>query len=159
MTLSEAIDAATTLIGHYPHSQNVGDSYIGALAATFGAYPKSIVAQCVAPARGVAAECKFLPTLADVVAWCEKRTDGLRIQVERDVRIERQLADREQFIREQSDRAHKLDYTELKAKFGDWHDGWRPLGERAQIAAQQARDALSAEIGAAAFDALPDGPR
>ena len=156
LTLSEAIDAATTIIGHYPHSQNVGDSYIGALAANLGRFPKSIALQCTDAAEGVAKECKFLPTVADVVTWCDKRTGPLRVQVDRAERVVKQLADRAEFEHEQTTvRARHMTVLELKERYGDWHARWHPLGQRARELADAGRAALVEQIGEDAFDALP----
>lgn len=81
------------------------------------------------------------------------------MHAQRESRIEKQLADREVFIREQTfDRQQKLSYDELKEKFGDWKDGWRLPGTKAMEERAKARDVLISEIGQDAFHALPDAP-
>src|SRR5580704_1453201 len=76
MSLSEAIDAAGLIIGAFPNGgANAGDSYIGALAATLGSYPRSVAKRCADHVHGVSRDCKFLPTVADIVAWCERHTE------------------------------------------------------------------------------------
>lgn len=122
MTLSEAIEAATKIIGCYPNGgANAGDSYIGALAQILGSYPKSVAIACGNGLTGIVRDCKFLPTVADIVAWCERKTEPLRVQHDRERRIESQLAERDAV---QEPQIGRLSYDELKAKYGDGKDGW-----------------------------------
>lgn len=125
MSLSEAIEAAGNIIRCYPHGgANAGDGYIGAIAATLGTYPKQVAAECANAPRGIVAECKFMPTVADIVGWCERYTEPLRRQFDRDLRIGQQLRDRKAFIDEQSrERERRLTIEELKEKYGDWTKG------------------------------------
>lgn len=96
MTLSDAIDAATEIIGRYPNGgANAGKSYIGALAATLASYPLSVAAAC-SGLTGVSAECKFLPTVADIIAWCERETQPLYRQADREYRLKEQFELRDQ---------------------------------------------------------------
>lgn len=95
MTLSDTIRAANAIVQCYPNGgQAAGKGYIGALAATLGSYPKQIADRC-ASRKGIIVECKFLPTVADIVAWCERATAPLYAQSAREGRIELQLIDRE----------------------------------------------------------------
>lgn len=95
MTLTEAIEAATAIVGCYPNGgRDAGDSYIGALAGILGKYPRSVALKCADPFYGVTLECKFLPTVADVVNWCEHRAAPLYRDYEREKRIAQQLAER-----------------------------------------------------------------
>lgn len=96
MLLSEAIDAVRKLIRAYPNGgANAGDGYIGTLAAVLGEYPRQVAMRCADPIRGVSRETKFLPTVADLVAWCERETAPLRQQVSREDRVEQQLLARD----------------------------------------------------------------
>ena len=156
LTLSDAIQAATEIVDRYPNGgKNCGKSYIGALAATLADYPMQVAVKC-AGLKGVTAECQFLPTVADVVAWCEKRTEPLRQQHERDRRVEQQFKDRAQFQNEQGDRNRRLSIDELKEKYGDWRDNWRSPGLKAQEIYDKARADLVSQIGEDEFDALPE---
>ncbi len=95
MMLSEAIDAAGAMIQGYPNGgANAGKSYIGIIAALLCSYPRGIAIACADPLRGVARETRFLPTVADIVAWCEPRVAALHTSVARDERIEQQLRER-----------------------------------------------------------------
>lgn len=96
MTMPEAIEAVGRMIAAYPNGGgNAGKSYIGTIAAMLTQYPKSIAVQCANPLSGVARETRFLPTVADVVAWCEPRADAVRQRVDRELRIARQLEERD----------------------------------------------------------------
>lgn len=96
MTLSEAIEAVTEMIGRYANGgAQAGDSYIGALAATLCSYPRQVAMRC-ASRTGVTAQCKFLPTDADVIAWCERDTAPLYRDAEREYRLKEQFELREQ---------------------------------------------------------------
>ena len=97
MTISEAIEAANKIIRAFPNGGNgAGQGYIGALAATLGSYPKSVALRCADPVRGVTRDCRFLPTVADIVGWCERETAPLYRQAASAVRIAEQLELREQ---------------------------------------------------------------
>lgn len=98
MTPSEGIEAATRVLGCYPKrlTDGTGDGYLGALAAVLCSYPKQVAQRCSDPILGITRECKFLPTVADIVAWCERNTAPLWNSADREARIERQLADRAQ---------------------------------------------------------------
>jgi hypothetical protein len=98
MIPSEAIEAVTRIIKRYPSSMmaNVGDGYIGAIAETLASYPKQVALAC-ADRRGITSGCKFPPSDAEIIAWCEKHIEPLRLQVERERRITEQLAERKRF--------------------------------------------------------------
>lgn len=128
MILSEAIEAATAIISGYPNGgANAGDSYIGALASTLMGYPRQVAMRCAdyprrmgERLRGVASACKFLPTPADVIAWCEREVEPLYERSAREERVTQQLADRQEYERREQDRSQRLSVDELKAKYGDW---------------------------------------
>jgi hypothetical protein len=158
MALSEAIEAASRIVEAYPNGgKDAGKSYLGALAAILGAYPKQVATECSDPATGIVCECRFLPTVADIVAWCEARTKPLQRQVSRDSRLKEQFELREEFEREQTaQRPARLTLDELKEKYGDWYDNWRVPGTKAAQLCERARADLIGQIGQAAFNALPD---
>jgi hypothetical protein len=95
MSLSEAIEAAERIINRYPNGGgNAGDGYIGALTEILRAYPKQTAVHC-AEVRGITAQCRFLPTIADMVAWLDDMSKSLYRQTDRERRVEQQMADRE----------------------------------------------------------------
>lgn len=100
--MPEAIEAVGRMIAGYAHGGNAGKSYIGTVAALLCDYPKSVALECANPIRGVARETKFLPTVADVVAWCEPRIKVMRGVREYDLLCAAQLRERAQVERERS---------------------------------------------------------
>jgi hypothetical protein len=86
--MSEAVTIVSKMVGRYPNGgAQAGRGYIGGLASVLVNYPAVIARKSHDPFYGVPRECKFLPTPADVIAWCERETAALRRPVE--------LADRE----------------------------------------------------------------
>lgn len=95
LLLSEAIEAVQTLVEAYPNGgANGGDGYIGSLASVLCQYPRLVSVRCADPLRGVSRETKFLPTVADLVVFCERETAPLRRDCAREDRISAQLAAR-----------------------------------------------------------------
>lgn len=123
MTVSESIEAATRIVEAYPNGgRGAGEGYLGALAAMLGSYPRSVALRCADRVNGIVRACKFLPTPADIVAWCEKATEPLRDRCEHEIRVSRQLSERAANERlETDDRPCRLTIDELKAKYGDWN--------------------------------------
>ena len=122
MTISEGIEAAGRIIGAYPNGgRDAGQSYIGAIAETLASYPRQVATACAARVNGVTRDCKFLPTVSDIVAWCERKTEPLQRTAEREQRIAAQLASRSA---DEIQRDRRLSYDELKAKYGDGKGGW-----------------------------------
>jgi hypothetical protein len=123
MTLSEALEHVHRLLQGFPNGgANAGDGYIGALAATLGDYPRMVATKCCSPVHGVARETKFLPTVADIVAFCERETTELRRPVDREDH-DRKM--REEFTRRAedekfwaADRAARPSLDEIRAKHG-----------------------------------------
>lgn len=123
MLLSDAVDLVGKLTAAFPNGgQSAGRSYIGALAAVLCDYPKSVAARCADPLRGVARETRFMPTVADLVAWCERETQAMRTPVERedrDGRILREMAERRDDGEYwQRARLERPTFDDLKAKYG-----------------------------------------
>lgn len=85
MSYSEALEAVGKLVGAFPNGSPANaKGYIGALAAVLGDYPRIVATKCADPLKGVARETRFLPTIADLVAWCEREKAGLQTIVDRD---------------------------------------------------------------------------
>lgn len=96
MTISEAIEAVEAIIRCYPHGgNNVADGYIGALATTLGNYPRQVARACSNPKTGIVKTAKFLPTVAEVVKWCDEVTEPLWRMAKREENLVKQIADRE----------------------------------------------------------------
>lgn len=125
MTLSEAIEAATTIIEAYPNGgRNAGESYIGALAAMLGDYPRQVAMRCADRVHGVVRVCDFLPTPANIVSWCEKELEPLWQRIHREERLSEQFEEQAKHDAIAEDRKRRLSYDELKAKYGDGDGGW-----------------------------------
>lgn len=88
------------MIDAYPNGRaSITDSYIGNMANLLCQYPRTVAIQCADPIRGVSTKTKFIPTVADVVEWCEPLTGDMQRTVGREDRIAEQLRDREKFER------------------------------------------------------------
>lgn len=120
---SEAMDCASRLVKFYPNGgSGAGGGYLGGMAAALCEYPRQIATKCCHPVHGIARESKFLPTIAELIAWCEKQTDFMRAPVDAE--------DRKDFLRRQqmeteaeerriaAARAERPNLDQLKAKFG-----------------------------------------
>lgn len=127
LTLSEAIELVGKMLRGYPNKERTDQGYTGAMAEILMYYPKSVSMACANPIHGVVRECKFLPTPSEVIGWCERCAHPLHVESERERRIEKQFAAREEWQHEQGDRSMRLTYDELKQKYGDGKGGW--LGE------------------------------
>lgn len=97
----DAAKAARKLVSAWPHL-NVPDpvGYAASLGAILEQYPLGVVEQCCDPARGLAREREFPPTVASIVEWCDlrvKRHRGamLHARVEAEEAIE--MAERTKF--------------------------------------------------------------
>lgn len=155
MTVSEALDYVTLLVDSYPpRTMPLTDGYIAALAAALATYPRAVAARCCDPAHGIARECKFLPTVADIDAYCERETAPLRRIAHRHDEARRQIEQAQHNADRAADlalhRAVRPTYDELKRQYGDdW--GIAPGGP------DQAKDrALHIETIAAANRTLFD---
>src|SRR5262245_13309106 len=96
LTMPEAIEAVGRMLTGYPNaSKTAPDSYVGTIAALLCEYPKSTALRCADPLHGVATTTKFLPTVADVVQWCQPHLEGMTRIVDFDERSERQLRERQ----------------------------------------------------------------
>jgi hypothetical protein len=123
MIFSDALERVGAMLKSYPPSEGIEMSgYIGTLAAALMQYPPCVSIRCADPIKGVAATTRFKPTVADLIAWCERevaslreivgREDCDRAQVEqrrRDAKLEAELA---------AARATRPTLEELRAKHG-----------------------------------------
>lgn len=66
------MDRVCLLIACYPTGKPGDvDAYATALAAVFGEYTEEVIMAATDPVRGIARECRFMPSVADVIAFCE----------------------------------------------------------------------------------------
>jgi len=71
-------------------------------------YPRQVVLKCANPANGIARDISFL-SISDLVSWCEKETEPMHRSLEREIRVEKQIRDTEQWLNEKpSDRLKEM---------------------------------------------------
>ena len=77
--LSEAATLIGKLLAQWPRAPH-DEPYLLALATALKAYPRCVAMAAIEPASGIASEKTFGPgpTVADVVAWCEREVDWMR---------------------------------------------------------------------------------
>lgn len=127
------------LLGSYPYGDKPADSYVGALAAILRTYPRFIVTDIGKLAR----ECKFLPTIADVVAWCERESNLSRKPLEQEDREEATLRARAEDDAWQKARLERPTLDELKAQFGP---NWGIKGSEQDRIEDERKKAAAAKI-------------
>ena len=155
LLLSEALKIVGRILDCYPSRPQSGDSYQGALASVLMAYPRIVAEQSCDMLKGVARETRFLPTVADLVVWCERGTDELRRPVTRDDR-ERQLkaeakARKTVETKLAADRAARPTLQQMRDKHGpNW--GLQAADSEKQIA-EHSRRALLTEANQRALQA------
>jgi hypothetical protein len=113
--MQEAIEAVGKMLNAYPNARDgIRDGYMGTIAALLCQYPRSVALSCANPINGVCRETKFLPTVAEVVAWCEPNTGHMRRTVEFEHRSQKQFREREEI--EAEDKAEPLEYRRKVAE-------------------------------------------
>jgi hypothetical protein len=82
---SETISVVSAMLRGYANGgANASGSYIGALGEVLSHYPRMIALRAGDLLTGVPRDTKFLPTPADVIAWCERELQEWRTIVARD---------------------------------------------------------------------------
>jgi hypothetical protein len=110
--MREAIVAVGKMLNAYPNARDgVRDGYMGTIAALLCQYPRGVAEDCANPINGVCRETKFLPTVADVVVWCEKRQGTMSRIVDHERQSQRQFREREE-----ADAADKVEPLEYRRK-------------------------------------------
>lgn len=141
LTFSEATEIAATILDQFPHVKSSPDGFIGSIAQIATQYPRQVMIECANPVRGVARDCEFL-SIANLIAWLEKKTQPLREDADRTMRVEKQLAAREEWKNENpTDR--------LKAAGHAWLDRTDPVAAKLvglNDEAEAARKAATLEI-------------
>jgi hypothetical protein len=126
MTITDAIIAVRKMLVGFPNQEKATDGYIGAMAEVLCYYPKSIAVASAHPIHGACADLKFLPTRADLIQWCERKVGRLHEECARELRIEKQLAERNDYVNQRQE-GYRPSYEDLKMKYGDGKGGW--IGE------------------------------
>lgn len=155
LMVSEAIDVVIRMLRGYVNKDKADNAYIGAIAELLMGYPRAVALKCADPFRGVVSTCKFMPTPADIIAWCERACSPLHHEADRERRVLEQLAAREEF-------KEQVVGESLKEKGRAWLDRTDPVAKELsgqatrQNLADQARADLIKEFGEETFNAVPD---
>lgn len=119
LTLSEAVEQVARLLDQWPNGRKgVADGYIGALAAVLADYPRCVALRCCNPLKGVARATDYLPTIATVVAFCERETAALRGIVDGDDHEKRIQAEMARRREEERPRAQRETLAQLRERHG-----------------------------------------
>jgi hypothetical protein len=139
------------------------DSFAIQLGIVLEGYADTTIEQATDPRTGIQRECKFPPTIAEFVAFCDEIKRRATYSAEYDARSARQLAERKAF--EEQDARESLEHriavanrikAELRTK-GFTFAGDTP---RANTVAQEREKLLAlGKITPEQFDALPDLPK
>jgi hypothetical protein len=153
MTTKQAGDLVDRLLGSYP-SLNLHDpeTYITAVTALFRGYPfwagESVV-------RKVTSESKFVPTLAEIRPHLESEVRTHRYAQEWERSARQTLLEGQKQLSGPKEPRPTLD--EMRAKHGpNW--GIKDPDKKPMPTREECRQQLIAQIGQAAFDAIPDAP-
>lgn len=96
LLLSEAIDIVGRTLDLFPNGRTqAGKSYIGGLAAVLMEYPRQVAMRAAGPVHGVARDTTFLPTVAVLIAWCERETAPMNREYQSAKRAAEQIEHRE----------------------------------------------------------------
>ena len=158
LILSEAIDAVASMLAGFPNGapQN-SQGYIGALAAVLMEYPRSVALACSSRKQGIVRTTRFLPTIADIVAWCDQHTAEMRQPIDREERDRQFAQEHRRMAAEAADlelqRKTRPSYDELKAKHGPtWGLQAGEKAKRAKPIHDAGRRLFEAECKAAGLD-------
>jgi len=120
----------------------MSDGFIGALASVLISYPRQVALQIANPLNGIASEIKFI-SIADAVAWLERKTEPLRQSAAREERIAEQLAARDEWQRVEKS-------PSLLAKAKAWLDRTDPAAKAmfgvSDAAEKQRKEELTEKI-------------
>lgn len=96
ITMSEAVRLVGQIVRGYPNGGNsAGKGYVGAMAEVLTRYPVPTATRAADPYAGVTRSCPdFLPTVPQLIAWCEKDADGYHRAIEREMRVAQQIKNR-----------------------------------------------------------------
>lgn len=167
MNITEAVASVGKLLTAFPNGAPPNSqAYIGALAATLCGYPRSVALRCCDITQGVARQTRFLPTIADIAAFCDRETAAMRGIVDKDdhyasiARAQQKRAAELQQVAEA--RKTRPTYDELKAKYGpNWGIGNQPSDEETaeRIASAQRMAQVRERLIAREYAAAGEEPR
>jgi hypothetical protein len=113
---AQYLTAAKMLLGCYrTGAANDPETYIASIIRVLTAYPIDVAMRVADPLCGLPGTSKWLPQAPEVREACEEIMGPRRREAEREERIKRQLAEREQ---EDHAREERPSYDDLKAKHG-----------------------------------------
>jgi hypothetical protein len=74
------------MLGSYPpRSGNEGtDAYLDAIEKALLEEPREVAIDCMDPVHGIVRQCTFIPTVAEIHAWCERMSASMRDIVRRE---------------------------------------------------------------------------
>lgn len=73
---SDVIRAASRLIGSVPHGKPADpETYAAAISAALADYPIGVIEECCDPRTGLVRKLDYLPTVKQVIDWCDSRLD------------------------------------------------------------------------------------
>lgn len=144
---SDLARAAKLLLGCY----RAGDAsdpevYVSAVMAVLGSYSQAVIAAVVDPRNGLPSKLKWLPSVAEIKDECE-------YHAEKEAAAERWEEARNAARLPPPAPKPRPSLDELRAKYGP---NWGLKTMRREPTREEARQALIAQIGQAAFDAIPD---
>lgn len=160
MMWSEAIEGVGKMVAAMPHGRPPDEKgYVGALAAALMNFPRSVALACVAVPNGLVKSLKYLPTVADIEAWCAREVKWMHEQVDREDQAKRQLAERKRLDEEHEqlaeDRKTRPNLDVLKAKYGpNWGLGGLDAEQKQaddRAAAKATRERANASLLAAEY--------
>lgn len=124
------------LLSCYPTGQPAEPKvYAAAIMTAIERYPEQVIATVTDPRGPLLRTCRFLPSIAEVVAACESEMEPIRREEERQARYEET---RRLYLSPPPADAPRPTYEDLKAKYGDnW--GLKTLGSREEAEAERAK--------------------
>jgi hypothetical protein len=137
--------------------RDISDGFIGAIASVLAEYPRQIAMKCVHPKNGLAGEAVFI-SIAGLIGWLERETNGLREHADYELRVERQILDVAEW------RA-ATPSERLKAAGLDWLERRDPLAQKLSgendrgRLARQARERLIHDYGRDKFNSIPNAKK
>lgn len=155
MSLSEALEAVSRMIAGYVNG-SPSKAYLGAIASILCKYSRMVATKCADPTSGVAIKCRFHPTPADVVAWCETEVDSMRHMVDWHRRTAQQLRERDDIEARPTPSADVIERVRREMAAAGM-----PIMGDAKTAHGETPETVKARFGLSdeQWDKLPDAPR
>jgi hypothetical protein len=87
----------------FPSMKSTTNGFHGAIVSVLMEYPLSVASRITNPSHGLARESEFL-SIAKIIAWLERHTEPMRHDRDREIRIERQMEESEQWEQEREEK-------------------------------------------------------